>query len=138
MSTYYREIGAVQQPFPENMDENNRVMITCHFDIVCRPTRELEEEMAALLVAATVGVVNTNIFIGPKRTIPNGDGPYLSITAEGGAAPERTHNVGDGAAYARPSVKVVVRGKSHAAAREMAYEAHDALDGVRNQTVTAV
>ena len=93
------------------------------------------DEIATRLAAQSVGTVGTNIFKGSRAMIPNGDGPYLSLTETGGTAPGRIHNVAT-AHPQRPSAQVAVRAKNYATARAMAHAAYNALDGVSNTTLS--
>jgi hypothetical protein len=95
------------------------------------------DEIAARLVAQSVGVIGSNIFLGSKAVIPVGDGPYLSLTETGGSGPTRVHNQ-TGANTQRPTAQIAVRAKSYVVARTMAKAAYLALDGVFNTTISGV
>lgn len=94
-------------------------------------------EIAGRLVAQGVGTIGTNIFLGSKAVIPDGDGPYLTLIETGGSAPTRIHNY-VGAHTLRPTAQVAVRARSYAVARTMAQNAYNALDGVFNTTLSGV
>lgn len=97
------------------------------------------EDVASLLTTASVGVLNTNIFLSSQAGIPLGPGPYLSVHETAGFAPERLHTDDDGvlnaAAYERPGAQILVRAKDHAEARAMSRAAYNALDGNYNLTI---
>lgn len=95
------------------------------------------DEIAARLVAQSVGVIGSNIFLGSKAVIPVGDGPYLSLTETGGSGPTRVHNHAS-ANTQRPTAQIAVRAKSYVVARTMAKAAYLALDGVFNTTISGV
>lgn len=89
------------------------------------------DELANRLVAQSVGVKGSNIFLGSGAEIPTGDGPYLSLTETGGSAPTRIHNAAS-AHTQRPTAQIVVRAKSYSTALAMARAAYNALDGIFN------
>src|SRR5678816_1110621 len=95
------------------------------------------DEIAARLVAQSVGTVGSNIFLGSKAIIPTGDGPYISLTETGGSAPTRIHNKATTNTQ-RPTAQILVRAKSYLAARTKAKEAYLALDGVYETTISGV
>lgn len=95
---------------------------------------EFDDDLVVLYVAAGVGVAGTTIFKSSKAAIPDGDGPYLSLTPTGGAGPKRTHNAVATPAYQRPSAQIVCRAKTWTAARAMARAAYSA-SFVTNATV---
>jgi hypothetical protein len=97
----------------------------------------LLDELKDRLVAQSVGVYGTSIFLGSKAVIPELDGPYISLIETGGSGPTRIHNVGT-ANTQRPTVQVVVRAKSYLTARTKAKAAYLALDGVFNTDISGV
>ena len=93
------------------------------------------DELKDRLVAQGVGVFGSNIILGSKGVIPDGDGPILSILETGGTAPLRVHN--EAAAHVqRPSAQILVRGKNYVATRTMAKNAYLALDGIFNTSLS--
>jgi hypothetical protein len=95
------------------------------------------DEIKDRLVAQGVGTYGSNIFLGSRAVIPEGDGPYISLTETGGTAPTRIHNV-PGAHTQRPTAQVLVRASSYLVARTKAKAAYAALDGVFNTTISGV
>ena len=93
------------------------------------------DEIAAQLVAQSVGVLGTNIFLGSRAKIPSDDGPYLSLRETGGSAPTRIHNKAT-ANTQRPTAQIAVRAKKYNIARAMAAAAYLALDGIYNTTLS--
>lgn len=94
-------------------------------------------EIKDRLVAQGVGVYGSTIILGSKGTIPQGDGPYLSLIETGGTGPTRVHNQA-GASTQRPTAQVLVRAKKYDVARAMSKAAYLALDGVFNTVITGV
>lgn len=101
----------------------------------------LLDDLAARLVAQSVGVIGTNIFMSSASAIPTGMGPYLTLSETGGVAPTRTQNA-TVPGTKRPTVQVLVRAgriagvqEAYPAARTMATAAYVALDGVFNTTI---
>ena len=84
------------------------------------------EEIADRLVSQGVGTKSADIFLGSGATIPDGDGPYLSLIETGGTDSMRTHN---GTPVAQPSAQILARGKSYKDARTKLKAAFDALGG---------
>jgi hypothetical protein len=98
----------------------------------------IENDLLALLVAASVGVANTTIFIGAKAALPpqTAPAPFMSLKMTGGMTPERTQNTTQPAAFQQPGAQIVARAPSYAAAKAMAYAAYAALN-VRNTIVNS-
>lgn len=96
---------------------------------------ELEDDIVTLLISKGVATaLNTDIFVSSKSKLPDGNGPYISIVASGGAPALRTHNAVTTAAYPRPNAQIVVRASTSALAKSTARAAHSALI-VRNTTI---
>lgn len=89
------------------------------------------EEIAGRLVDQGVGVIGTNIFLSSAARMPVGNGPYLTLTETGGAAPTRVHNK-TSANTKRPSAQILVRASTEQATKTMIEAAYNALDGVYN------
>lgn len=136
MTAWYREIEIVQELQDLGLDANGRSIVAFNIDVVKRPSDTFLEEITGLLVAAGVGVYETNIFNTSAADLPEGVGPFLTIVETGGTSPERTHNDIGPPAYPRPSAQVAVHGKGYELARAMARGALNALVGIRNTTVT--
>lgn len=140
MTAWYREINIEQSdPSDIGLDENKRAMYSFNITAVKSYSEVFLEEIIGLLVAAGVGVFGTSIFGGRKSKLPDPEdhepNAILTIIATGGATPERTHNEISPPAYQRPSAQIVARASSQSAARAMAWDAYNALVGIRNQTV---
>ena len=139
--TYYVDIDVVNDPHPIGLDSNGRSLWVFNLLARHRPSTEFEHEIVALLVAAGVGTwetdSTTDILVGQRAQVEDGDGPYVQVIKTPGTAAERTHNSAT-PAYHRPGARIVVRATSYNAARTKAWACHAALWGVRNQNVTAV
>jgi len=133
--TWYREIDVVQEPFDLGLDANGRAVVAFNVRAIKGPSATFEQELVARLVAAGVGSAGSTIFVSSSAAIPDGDGPYLTVTATGGLAPERTQ--AELPAYQRPSAQIAVRARTYAAARDRARAAYQALVGVRNVDLPA-
>ena len=125
----------LQEPFDLGSDASGRAQYT--FNIISTKTESQTwlEEVARLLTNASVGVLNTNIFLSSKAQVPTGAGPFLSIIETGGTSGIKIHDQ-TRPAYPRPAARIVVRASTVAAARAMAWAAHTVLAGVSNTTVT--
>lgn len=135
MSTRYLEIVAIQRPFPFMLDENNRVVFSVNFNAVAAaPVEKFEEEIVKILSDAALATLGTDTFIGPRATLPTGNGPYIGISDTGGSAPLETQN---GDKYERMSVQITVRASDYKTARTRALAVWRELDGKRDVTVAA-
>lgn len=76
-----------------------------------------------------------NMFGSSFKSIPDGDGPYLSIIETGGTNPEFTHNETIVPAYQHPGAQVVVRAGSYPVAYAMAKAAYFSAVKVRNEFI---
>ncbi len=134
----YLDILSTNRPFNLDVDENNRKMFAVNFDAVAAaPVEEWEDEVAKIIEDAGLGTrssPNRTIFIGRGAVLPTGDGPYITILDSGGVAPLETHNSD---LYERLSCEIIIRAKGFQTARTRALAIWRALDGVRDQTVTA-
>jgi hypothetical protein len=134
--TYWRETEPLQEPNDLGLDASGRAQVVFNIIVTKNPSNTFLEEIVKLLVDASVGVLNTNIFTTSTYPIPEGDGPYLTITETGGTIPERTHNEIALPAFQRPAAQILVRAKTYGAARTMCRAAYNSLVGVRNQEIT--
>lgn len=95
------------------------------------------DEIAARLVAQSIGVIGSSIFLGSKAVIPPGAGPYITLIETGGSAPTRIHNKPTPNTQ-RPTAQIAVRATSYLVARTKAKDAYNALDGVYNTSIAGV
>lgn len=136
MPTRWLDCQELHPPFDSGrLDENGRCQYVFNVNVYKHVSATLVNEVKNLLEDAGVGTLGTDIFATSKASIPDDDGPYLSIWPSGGATGVRTHNVTTGPTYERPSVQITVRGHSPSAVETMARAAYSALVGVRNQDV---
>jgi hypothetical protein len=126
----------VQEPQDLGLDANGRAIVAFNINVVKTFSEEFLEEIVGRLVAQGVGVFNTDIFASSSKDLPEGDGPFLTIVATGGTSPERTQNDVATPAYPRPSAQLAVHAARFKASWNMAYDAYNALAGIRNQTLT--
>lgn len=146
-STRYLEINALQSPMSIGNDQPGRAMLS--FNILCSHVgapKTFEEDISKIIQDAGLGspaVLNLsnntwtgNIFIGPNAKMPEGTnaiGPYISIIAYGGRAPDDSH---DGQRISRPAAQIIVRATNYFAARNKAAAIHAAVHGKHNVTIT--
>lgn len=93
------------------------------------------DELLSALQTASIGTVGTNLFQTSKHSIPEGDGPYLSLREFGGSF-SHTHNRTVSPAYDRSAITCVTRAKTVSAASDMAEAALVALFAIRNTTIS--
>lgn len=135
VSAYYFQILAVQEPFAIGYDVNNRNMFSVNFRGKASGTlSELEDDVIAILEDAGLVVPNVTVIIGPRKTIPDGDGPYVLVKSTGGVGPDETH---DGVKTRNFSFQVTVYAKSYTAGRTKANAIWQTLDGRRNFAIAA-
>lgn len=97
------------------------------------------DEPKTVLVAANVGVFNTNIFISTLASVPPppAPGPFLSLVGTGGV-PLPTHNSLLLPAYVDASLQLFCCGISSVAVDAMLMASLAALYPIRNQLVAGV
>ena len=92
------------------------------------------DDLSAKLVADGVGVLGTTLFLSSGAVIPAGNGPFITLSETGGAAPTRVQNKTT-AATQRPTAQVLIRASSYQVARAKAWAAYQSLDGIFNTTL---
>lgn len=94
------------------------------------------DDLAALLEAASVGTLGTDIFTGLKTTVPQLPVPSgsLHIVATGGTSPDETHNDVLTPAYTQPGAQITARASASQDAEAKARAAYAAVR-IRNQFV---
>ena len=131
----YLSISPVQEPFDPGAAPKGRVELL--FNVSCWkvPSGTLIEELLKRLEAQGVGTRGSNMFGSSAAQLPDGDGPYLSVIATGGAAPDYIQNLAS-PAYQHASAQIAVRGAKWTEVEAMAYAAYNALSSVRNTTLS--
>lgn len=131
----FLQVADLQEPFDLGPDPSGRARYAFNIVVTKTASDTFDDELVAVLQNASVGTLNSNIFVGRSADIPTGDGPYLSIIETGGYAGLRIHDQRR-PAYPRPGAQIVARATSPVAARTMARAAYNALVDVVNATVT--
>ena len=96
------------------------------------------DDMVTLLVTGNVGVAGRTIFMGSGATLPaigSTDTPFLTLIETGGTSPWIMHQSDTTPAYQRPSMQVVARSTSWAAARLLAKNAYNVFVQRRSLTI---
>lgn len=137
--SFYLSIEAAGTPAYTAQDASRRHMFTFTLDAVSRASVQASwtGDIAKIISDAGLGVIDTDLFISPGHVIPVGQGPFIGVTAAGGAG--RTHTHGSPATrstYENYTALVSVRGLIHNDTESLAFDIWRALDGIRNQTVT--
>lgn len=98
------------------------------------------DELASIFVAASVGLIDTNIFLGTGKPIPPppATGPFLSLIETGGSGSEGTHNSTLLPAYVNPHVQLYARGADYKLTRAVLDAAYVAVFPIRNRLVAGV
>lgn len=129
----YLEIIAVQSPFENGVDDNDRSKWTMTFTAVARsPIGRFAIDLQKLLSVAGLSTT-ANTRLGTEASLPTGDGPFIRIFETGGAPPLETHN---GDKYERLSAQISVSAQKRVDAEARAWAVWRAIDGTRNATVT--
>jgi len=136
--TTYHNMNPQDQPFDFMLDENKRIVFSCNFlPTAVAPVINLEREVAKLINTAGLGTLNTDMFIGRTRTLPeDGDEAFVQILHTGGLPPGYIHN-NDEPNLEHPSFQILVRSKDFEAARTRAWAIWHVLDRVRHEIVVA-
>lgn len=128
------ELLAQQNPFQYMVDENNRTCWSVNFLGRANTNEGLAPVIAKRLQDNAIGTPGTSIFTGGVAQIPKGDGPYILITVTGGVSDLETHNRD----YQRSiSFQLTVRALDAELCEQTINAARNALDGIRNTTLTA-
>lgn len=132
-TTRILSLVAVQRPFEFDTDENDRHLysmnLRAHTD---GRGADFEGALAELVEDTGQLTIGTDLFIGPKATVPTGDGPYAIALATGGLEPAQTHGGED---YDYPTGQIIFIGRSHAATLALAEAVYAALDGLYDLTL---
>jgi hypothetical protein len=135
MTTWYREIAVLQEPFDMGVDTNKFARVGFNIMGIKAASTTWLEDLKTLLEAGGVGIFGTNLFIGTVAQFPDSNGPFLNIRSTGGTSPERTQNTVTVPAYQRPGAQLVARAKNYEDAEAMAFAAYNVLVGVRNTNI---
>ena len=117
------------------LDERGRVRFAFTVVATKETSANYDEEVAAVLVAG--GLSTGDIYLSSKAVVPDGPGPYVSVTLSGGLAGYRVHNVVTHPKYPRSSAFVMTIGLNTGATRDLAWQAKGLLTAVKNETVVA-
>ncbi|HMF88744.1 MAG TPA: minor capsid protein [Gemmatimonadaceae bacterium] len=94
------------------------------------------DDLVWLIERAGLGTYGTDLFKGTLATVQIvGAGPFITLIATGGAAPEGTHNMIHLPAYVHPSAQIVVRAELYDVAETRVKALYELLYPIRNQMV---
>jgi hypothetical protein len=135
MPTRYLEILSSGRPFDIGPDNNSRCQISCnYYSCAAAPVTSFEFEICKLITNAALGVLAVSLFISLNATLPEGDGPYVTVIQTSGRTNEETHN---GDKYEHPTFQVIVTALDYSTAMARALAIWRLLDGNREVSVTA-
>lgn len=130
-----------QHPFPIGEDDDNRVIISCNYDVNLRiQSGDLwEVHVSDLLHSKGLGAIGSTLFIGPNVKLPpdptgEDETPLIVINNTGGLSPLVPHV---GTITERPTLQVAVRSINYLVAMSTAISIRDFLVSVRNKHVTS-
>ena len=139
--TWYQKLTALQEPFDVGLDDNGRAQVSFNVMATKASSDTFLQELISLLVDGSVGEFapadpdDRNIFVSSKDQIPAEGGPFLSLTATGGAAPVNIHNDINPPAYPRQTAQIIVRSPDFLDALGMAQAARAVFE-LRSKDVT--
>lgn len=132
--SFYLYIRARQEPFPFDLDDQNRQLFSCNYEAEGADIVNWEMDLVTLL--AQEGIIdagmNGNVWIGHLANVPMGDGPFVNIINTGGRSPEKTHN---GTLCRYLSAQVIVRALDYEVAKATSDAIWNKLVNVVNQEV---
>lgn len=135
--TRYLSIEAMQSPISIGPDSSARAQLS--FNVLCVHSGSpgtLEEDICKIIQDAGLATLGTNMWFGSLAKLPEGTtatGPYVSIIAYGGLAPNQTQN---GDKISRPTAQIITRAAGYVVARNKANAIHAVISGRHNITVT--
>lgn len=105
--SYYLSLTAIQPPFDIGLDKQNRPMFAFNVSgFVSTALSDCTRDIAALIVAANLGTLGTDLFTGVLADVPSGDGPITFIRNTGGSGQRLTQG---SAVYENVSCQIAVR-----------------------------
>jgi len=136
-ATWYREINPTSEPQDmRRLDAAGRIQWFFNVDTIKGYSTTFADEIVAILVAASVGTLDSTIFVSSGINVPDTDTPILVLTETGGTSPERTQNSIATPAYQRPSMSIVAKARTTRQARALAQSAYAALVRIRNVDIS--
>ena len=117
------------------LDARGRARFAFNIAVTMEASSEVDDEIAAVLEDG--GIAADSIFLSSKAVIPDGAGPYVTVTLSGGLPGVRVHNDTSGPKYYRPTALVMTIGLVKATTRDLAWQAQGLLTPVKNENVTA-
>ena len=115
------------------LDDSSRIRFAFNVIVTKEGSSEFDEEIAAALAAG--GVTAGDIFLSSKAVLPDGGGPYLSVTITPGLPAIRIHNLITGPKYFRAGAFVMAVGENTGATRDLAWQALGLLTAVKDENV---
>lgn len=139
--SFYLYIRAVQSPFEVGVDGNNRNQRSCNWLAKIRGSSSAVSKEIATRIAAQVGSLtydvvtpaNSDILVGTKGDLPNGDGPFVRVIETAGTPPDTSR---DSQTYSTLGIQTFITAMSYDTCASIATAVFDALQSVRNTTLT--
>lgn len=132
--TRFLSILANQRPAPIGLDETGRVQFSCNFRAQAEAGANWMGALVKILTDLSLGVLGTDIFIGPGVELPLTPGPFTVLIDSGGTGTTITR---DNVKYLNLSVQIVVTATDYVDGEARANAICNALDGIFNSTVAA-
>lgn len=93
------------------------------------------DDLVTLIEAAGIASASTDIFVGPRASIPDLPGGAISIMSTSGGAPERTHNSVSRPSMINVAAQIKVRAKRYVVVDEKIRRVYNATANVRNTVI---
>ncbi len=94
---FYMSIRADQRPFNLSETDNDLNMFVCNYTAQSFGDVDTwEDDLVTVITGGGFGLTfGIDTFVGPKSILPNGDGPFVTVTDTGGARQDLFHGVID-------------------------------------------
>jgi len=117
-------------------------MYSVNFQATARtPVYQFEEDLAAILTSASIGILGVNVFTSPSAEIPSGNpadtNAYIVILSTGGQASDHPQHTDD-TSIEHLSAQIEIRHIDALTCRSVAYAVYYAIDNTRNALITNI
>lgn len=93
---FYMSIRADQRPFDLTEDDNFHNVFVCNYTGQSFGDVDTWEDDLVSVITGGFGLTfGTEVFIGPRAILPDGDGPFVTVVDTGGARQDLFHDTED-------------------------------------------
>lgn len=134
-TTRYLIFDAQQRPFEIQPSLDDRTIYSCNYVVSTDGvSAKYLEQVAQKLEDAGIGTRNTNIFLGLKRTLPTGTGPFIRLLETSGVSPDLSY--GSSSIIDMPGLQVLVIGDNPTSTHDKAIEVYNNLIASSNVSLS--